>query len=377
MYLTTTGTCIATLTRFGRQVAAENSVNFKITQYRLSDDEIDYSLFDATPNSAQTDILNTPILEACTIGGLASQKYFLESFPKETQQVAYLDTNIEFPFIDGEQNKRTQPNKIVNVILDVNSYSSNMYTFKVRTFYGADSNYIVQSLMPTIIIPVNSNYASIPCTDQFENRQNQTETTIQLTWNISDNTPVSVNSELIENISPKTIDIIKFITGQSITSSNQAQQKEMLLSTGQLIKRGGPINWGIIGAASCRVHLAGVTTQKGYDIEFLLYDGLKLSQREAVPVQPATSDTDSTTISTTTSSTTTSITSKSDVTLTYVNGVAGHWVDNPEWVKLNQLIINIQNHKASGVAVLFGNVFMKQYQEKLRNIPRYVFVPLS
>ena len=280
MYLTTTGVCIATLTRFGREVAAENSVNFKITQYRLSDDEIDYSLFDSTPNSDQSNILNTPILEACTLGGVASQKYYLQTLSKETQQVAYIDTNIDYPFVDGEQNKRIRREKIT-VLVDINSFP-NLYTFKVRTFYGADSNYIVQSQQPKIIVPVNSNYLSIPCTDPFENRQNQTEVSISLSWNLTDDTPVIINTSLLESIFPTTVEIVNFKADQSIT----AEPQEMEFSTGEVIKKGNSSTWGIIKAASCIVHITGVTTQKGYDIEFLLYDGLVLSQRE-IPIQPS------------------------------------------------------------------------------------------
>lgn len=377
MYLTTTGTCVATLTRFGRQVAAENSVNFKITQYSLSDDEIDYRLFDDTQNSEQTDILNTPILEACTLGGLASQKYSLQSFSKETQQVAYLDTDIDYPFVDGDQNKRTRRDKIT-VIIDTNS-NSNIYTFKIRTFYGADSNYIVQSRQPRIITPLKVNYVSEACKDPFENRQNQTEATVSLTWNLTNDTLVKVNSNLLQDISPKTIEMIQVMTGQS-TSGGEYFKQEMLLPTGKTVKRGDAIDWGTIGAASCIIHIAGVTTQKGYDIEFLLYNGLILSQREAVVVQqpvkvrledkiiPNTPVSSSVTATTSTSSTVS--------TISYVGGVPGNWMENPEWTSLNKKILEMQSNQAKGMLGLFQSAFLKTFQSQLAMIQRYIFVPL-
>jgi len=379
MYLTTTGTCVAILTRLGRQVAAENSVNFKITQYRLSDDEIDYSLFDGTANADQHDILNTPILEACTLGGLASQKYYLESFTKETNQVAYIDTDINYPFVDGQQNNRSKRDRIT-VLVDTNSISSTTYSLKVRTFYGADSNYIVQSQQPQILQPVNSNYASVACSDSFETRQNQTEVIVQLILSLNKETLVTVNSDLLKSLSPKTIQILEVITGKT-------ERKEMRLSTGQLIKHGDAATWNLIGAASCVIHIAGVTTQKGCDVEFLFYNGLTLSQREAVVVQePVTASATSSTVITTTEQpiptvetipTAPTITENTTVsTVSYVNGVAGNWIENPEWISLNKKIQDIQTQK-TGFNAIFGNSMLFIYQSMLKTTNRYIFVPLN
>jgi len=58
----------AVLTDIGRMRLAKGDGSFKITQFAVGDDEIDYNLFDLTLASSQRDlnILKTPILEAFT-----------------------------------------------------------------------------------------------------------------------------------------------------------------------------------------------------------------------------------------------------------------------------------------------------------------------
>lgn len=56
----------AVLTDIGRQKLARNDGSFRIVAYTFADDEIDYSLFNASTGSSYVDeqILNTPIFEA-------------------------------------------------------------------------------------------------------------------------------------------------------------------------------------------------------------------------------------------------------------------------------------------------------------------------
>ena len=58
----------AVLTDVGRMRLARGDGSFKITQFALGDDEIDYNLFDKTQETAKQDlnILQTPVLEAFT-----------------------------------------------------------------------------------------------------------------------------------------------------------------------------------------------------------------------------------------------------------------------------------------------------------------------
>ena len=73
----------AILTTKGRELLAQNNGNFRITQFALADDEIDYTLYNPTHPSGSAyygqAIENMPLLEA---------------FPEETQIMKYLLTTL-------------------------------------------------------------------------------------------------------------------------------------------------------------------------------------------------------------------------------------------------------------------------------------------
>jgi hypothetical protein len=71
----------AVLTDLGRKRLAEGNGRFRIAKFALSDDEIDYGLFDKTVESALTDvsIMQTPVLEAFT-NNMSSMKSRLLSY---------------------------------------------------------------------------------------------------------------------------------------------------------------------------------------------------------------------------------------------------------------------------------------------------------
>ena len=78
-FLDNTSTTVdAILTKKGRELLAKGDGQFKITRFRLSDDEIDYALYDTThPNGSNffgAVIENISLLEAFPVGKL---KYFL------------------------------------------------------------------------------------------------------------------------------------------------------------------------------------------------------------------------------------------------------------------------------------------------------------
>jgi len=77
------------LTDEGRRLLARGDGSFNIVKFSLADDEINYSLFNATGSSAQQDltILQTPILEAFT-NNMSSMKSKLISLPN--QRLLYL-----------------------------------------------------------------------------------------------------------------------------------------------------------------------------------------------------------------------------------------------------------------------------------------------
>ena len=92
MFLSSTGNIIeARLTRQGKKALA--SGNFKITQFALSDDGVNYNLYDSTlGDNADAQILALPVLEANTNDN-AALKNLLLTMDEGTQIVTFLTTN--------------------------------------------------------------------------------------------------------------------------------------------------------------------------------------------------------------------------------------------------------------------------------------------
>jgi len=84
----------AILTTKGRQLLAKNDGSFRITQYALADDEIDYTLFNPNHPSGSTyygeAILNMPLLEAFP-EETQIMKYKLTTLPRGTARLPILD----------------------------------------------------------------------------------------------------------------------------------------------------------------------------------------------------------------------------------------------------------------------------------------------
>ena len=79
-------TCI--LTRKGRELIARNDGSFRISKFAFGDDEVNYSLYNATLGT-DTDILNLPILEPSS-NESAALRYRLVTAPKGTISVAFI-----------------------------------------------------------------------------------------------------------------------------------------------------------------------------------------------------------------------------------------------------------------------------------------------
>jgi len=73
----------AILTRKGRELLARNDGSFRITQFALSDDEIDYTMYN--PNNP---------LGSAYYGQAIDNMPLLEAFPDETQAMKYLLTTL-------------------------------------------------------------------------------------------------------------------------------------------------------------------------------------------------------------------------------------------------------------------------------------------
>lgn len=88
----------AILTDRGRELLARGDGSFKITQFALSDDEIDYSLYDPTDPSGSAffgkNIENMPLLEAMP-KATQNLRYKLTTLPRGTSQMPVLDVGYE------------------------------------------------------------------------------------------------------------------------------------------------------------------------------------------------------------------------------------------------------------------------------------------
>jgi hypothetical protein len=126
MYITsTTSNVTAILSRDGKQILADNSSLFKITGFKFSDDEINYSLYDgSSQDAANTDILNLPILEPSSNGnGGAAVRYELLSLNFGVLNLAEIITNLP----------------------DIISFNTNTLDFFIKTLRAFDSVYYLNS----------------------------------------------------------------------------------------------------------------------------------------------------------------------------------------------------------------------------------------
>ena len=84
----------AILTKKGRELLARNDGSFQITQFALSDDEIDYTLYNPSHPSGSAfygeEIDNMPLLEAFPIE-TQIMKYKLATLPRGTAKLPVLD----------------------------------------------------------------------------------------------------------------------------------------------------------------------------------------------------------------------------------------------------------------------------------------------
>jgi hypothetical protein len=84
----------AILTKKGRQLLAQNDGSFRITQFALADDEIDYTLYNPNNNSGSAfygeAIDNMPLLEAFADDS-QTMKYKLATLPRGTAVLPVLD----------------------------------------------------------------------------------------------------------------------------------------------------------------------------------------------------------------------------------------------------------------------------------------------
>ena len=137
----------AILTTKGRQLLAQNDGSFRITQFALADDEVDYTLYNPTQPSGSAyygeAIQNMPLLEAFP-NETQVMKYKLVTLPRGTAKLPILD--LGFSSITMKQGASLAVNPQTLNYTGGNQVEPSGYTFTISdvrlmsTFTGAGVN---------------------------------------------------------------------------------------------------------------------------------------------------------------------------------------------------------------------------------------------
>ena len=137
----------AILTTTGRQLLAQNDGTFRITQFALADDEIDYTLYNPTNPSGSAyygqAIENMPLLEAFA-ETTQTMKYKLVTLPRGTAKLPILDLGYNAIVIKQGASLAITPQTLN--YLGANSVEPSGYTFTISdvrlmsTFEGVGVN---------------------------------------------------------------------------------------------------------------------------------------------------------------------------------------------------------------------------------------------
>lgn len=119
----------AILTTKGRQLLAQNDGSFKITQFALADDEIDYTLYNPNHPSGSAyygeALINMPLLEAFPQENQV-MKYKLTTLPRGTAKLPILDLGYSAIIIKQGASLAITPQTLN--YLGGNTYESSGYT---------------------------------------------------------------------------------------------------------------------------------------------------------------------------------------------------------------------------------------------------------
>ena len=148
-YLNNTAVTVdAILTAKGRELLARGDGSFRITQFALSDDEIDYTLYNPTQPSGSAfygeAIENMPLLEAFP-DETQIMKYKLVTLPRGTARMPVLDIGYSSITIKQGASLAITP-QTLNYLSQTALYESSGYTFTIsdvrlfNTFNGVGIN---------------------------------------------------------------------------------------------------------------------------------------------------------------------------------------------------------------------------------------------
>ena len=138
----------AILTKKGRELLAKNDGSFRITQFALADDEIDYSLYNPTHPSGSAfygqAIENMPLLEAFP-DETQVMKYKLVTLPRGIAKMPILDLGFSSIVLKQGASLAITP-QTLNYLGNNQTYESNGYTATIsdvrllNTFNGVGIN---------------------------------------------------------------------------------------------------------------------------------------------------------------------------------------------------------------------------------------------
>lgn len=133
-YLSNTSVTVdAILTKKGRELLARGDGSFRITQFALSDDEIDYTLYNPNHPSGSAfygeAIENMPLLEAFP-DETQIMKYKLVTLPRGTAKMPTLDIGYSSIIIKQGASLAIRP-QTLNYLSQTSLFESSGYTFTV------------------------------------------------------------------------------------------------------------------------------------------------------------------------------------------------------------------------------------------------------
>ena len=138
----------AILTTKGRELLAKNDGSFRITQFALSDDEIDYTLYNPTNPSGSAyygqAIENMPLLEAFS-NATQDMKYLLTTLPRGTAKLPIIDVGYTAITLNQGASLSITP-QTLNYLGATQTYETSGYTATIadvrlmNTFTGTGIN---------------------------------------------------------------------------------------------------------------------------------------------------------------------------------------------------------------------------------------------
>jgi hypothetical protein len=120
----------AILTKKGRELLAKNDGSFRITQFALADDEIDYTMYNPNHPSGSAyygqAIDGMPLLEAFP-DETQAMKYLLTTLPRGTSKLPILNLGYNVITLNQGQSLSVTP-QTLNYLGGTNTYESSGYT---------------------------------------------------------------------------------------------------------------------------------------------------------------------------------------------------------------------------------------------------------